>query len=73
MVPGVPVRVTLRLGPRPRLTLAGTVVSVQPLPNLPGQALGIRFSDGLPWGTVAEIADEQHPPCTPSTTPLPTV
>lgn len=60
--PGAQVRVTLRLHRRQPLTLTGTVVWVQPHPDLPGWALGIRFDEELPGEMVVEIADEEHPP-----------
>lgn len=59
---GAPVRVTLRLRPGLLLTLAGTVVWIRPDPDLPGWALGIRFSEELPGEMVAGIASETHPP-----------
>ena len=62
MVAGAPVRVTLRLHRRSPLALVGTIVWVQPHPDFPGWALGIRFSEELPGEMVAEIADEEHPP-----------
>lgn len=62
VVPGAPVRVTLRLHRRPPLTLTGTVVWAQPHPDFPGWALGIQFGEELPGEMVAEIADEEHPP-----------
>lgn len=62
LAPGAAVRVTLRLHRRPPLALVGTVAWVQPHPDLPGWALGIRFGGELPGELVAEIADEEHPP-----------
>ncbi len=65
VTPGVPVRVTLRLSQHPPLTLAGSVVWSQPHPDLPGWALGIRFTEDLPGEMVAEIADAEYPPWKP--------
>ena len=56
------VRVTLRPSNRPPLTLTGTVAWVQPDPDVPGWALGVKFSDELPTEIVAEIADAEYPP-----------
>lgn len=64
LVPGAPVRVTLRLSHQPPLTLTGTVAWVQSQPEVAGWALGIRFGEELPGEMVAEIADAEYPPWT---------
>lgn len=63
--PGAAARVTLRLRHRPPLALVGTVAWVQPHPDLPGWALGIRLGEELPGEMVAEIADAEYPPWAP--------
>jgi len=62
LLPGVPIRVTLRLHRRFPLTLMGRVVWVRPHPDLLGWAVGIQFGEHLPEEMVIEIADEEHPP-----------
>jgi hypothetical protein len=62
--PGASVRATLRLSQRPPLTLIGTIVWIQPHPDFPGWALGIRFDTDLPLEMVGEIADAEYPPWT---------
>ncbi len=62
VAPGMALRVTLCLRRRPALTLEGRVIWTRPHPDLPGWALGIRFSEDLPGEMVIEIADEEHPP-----------
>lgn len=60
--PGASVRITLRLSQRAPLTLVGVVAWIQPHPDFPGWALGIRFDAELPGEVVAEIADAEYPP-----------
>ncbi len=67
LVPGAPVRVTLRLSQRPPLHVTGTVAWSEPHPDLGGWASGIRFSDELPGEMAAEIADAEYPPWSPVT------
>lgn len=62
LAPGSPVRVTLRLHRRPRLTLTGRVVWVRPRADLRGWAVGIQLDEDLPEEMVVEIADEEYPP-----------
>jgi len=62
--PGASVRATLRLSQRAPLTLVGTVVWIQPHPDFPGWALGIRFDTDLPTEMVADIVDAEYPPWT---------
>ncbi len=61
-VPGVPIRVTLRLQRRSPLTLTGRVVWVRPHPDLRGWAVGIQLGEHLSEEMVIEIADEEYPP-----------
>lgn len=61
MVPGAPVRETLRLRCRQPLTLTRTIAWARPHPDFPGWALGIRFTEEPPGELIAEIADEEHP------------
>jgi hypothetical protein len=62
LVAGAPVGVTLRLRSRSPLILTGTVAWTHPHPDLPGWAMGVRFSEDLSEEMVVEIADEEHPP-----------
>ena len=62
LAPGAQVRVTLRLRSRSPLILTGTVAWTHPHPDLPGWAMGVRFSEDLSEEMVVEIADEEHPP-----------
>jgi hypothetical protein len=62
--PGASVRVTLRLSQRAPLALVGTVAWIQPHPDFPGWALGIRFDAELPGEIIADIADAEYPPWT---------
>jgi hypothetical protein len=62
LVPGAPVRVTLRLSRRPPLCVTGAVVWVESHPDVWGWVQGIRFSEELSAEMVAEIADAEYPP-----------
>lgn len=62
MIPGAPVRVSLRLRHRDPMTLVGKIAWVKPHPDFPGWALGIQFGEELSGEMVAEIADEEYPP-----------
>ena len=62
LVPGAPIRVTLRLHRRSPLTLTGRVAWVRPHPDLRGWAVGIQLGEHLSEEMVIEIADEEYPP-----------
>jgi hypothetical protein len=62
LVPGAPVRVTLRLSRRPPLSVTGAVAWVESHPDVEGWIQGIRFSEELPAEMVVEIADAEYPP-----------
>ncbi len=57
-----PVRVTLNLRRRTRISLMGTVVWARTTQDFLGCELGVQFNEELPAELVSEIADEEYPP-----------